>query len=141
MKNALKPKAAPVRGQPFQDFHRARGLSRVVDAKTVVAYDPATLFSDPTTELTFEELRAARWLEKHGMTMDDFTMVRIFCAEGRCVVHHPQSSMVPRTHIPCHVPLLDAGHSRQRDCGRRRHKRRRRGDGGRRGGLGRGGLR
>lgn len=76
MKNALKPKAAPVRGKPFVDYHRERGLSRVVDAATMVVYDPATLFFDPATEFTFEELRAQRWLTKHSMSMDDFPMVR-----------------------------------------------------------------
>jgi hypothetical protein len=95
MKNALKPKAAPVRGKPFVDYHRERGLSRVVDAATMVAYDPATLFFDPATEFTFEELRAQRWLAKHSMSMDDFPMVRARDCVSRWALRHPSQTRLP----------------------------------------------
>lgn len=70
---ALAPKTAPVIGQPFQDYHRARGLSKKVD-DGYLGYDPLPLFGNANEEFSFEEIRAQRWLKKNALTMNDFTV-------------------------------------------------------------------
>lgn len=91
----LKPKAAPVLGQPFMDYHRSRGLSRKVDG-SYLGYDPVPLFSHPTEEFSFEEIRAKKWLATHTLPVDEEEQqpMKVVSGNGGCKIHTSLTELV-----------------------------------------------